>query len=378
MAARPIHAINPRSSLVQMSSPAPIGLRYSMRQLSYVVALLASSLAAMGGYGLIAAIVPLVFWAYVFHIAESPRTGFIYGSLGLGGLLLLACLGLPAINVATQSAYRNTCMSNLKEIGFALLQYRSAHGRFPPACIRDESGRPQHSWRVLILPYLEESRLYAQYRFDEPWDGPNNRKLAARTPSPFVCPTNPVPGRTTYVAVTGAKTIWETPLASEEEFRKQSRTILVLEGSQAVPWMEPSDLAFDDAVRLLAGKSDEAASHGHDMLEDQWHKTIVHNATMADDSVCRLPLGLDEGQIEQWLAAGDANDKDDPRLLLARLEASHTAWLTARGVLFLLVCALPLPWALFWSETPESNDPTSEEAPQARTGTEPTHTPPRA
>lgn len=62
----------------------------------------------------------------------------------------------------------------------AVANYRSTFGGYPPAYIADCDGRPMHSWRVLILPFLEQQNLYAAYHFDEPWDGPNNRKLAGR------------------------------------------------------------------------------------------------------------------------------------------------------------------------------------------------------
>ena len=55
--------------------------------------------------------------------------------------------------------------------------YEDEHGCFPPAYVADASGRPMHSWRVLILPYLDQQQLYDQYDFSEPWNGPNNQQL---------------------------------------------------------------------------------------------------------------------------------------------------------------------------------------------------------
>jgi hypothetical protein len=67
-------------------------------------------------------------------------------------------------------------VNNLKQIGLALRNYHDAYGRFPPAYVADGHGPPMHSRRVLILPWLEKREIYDRYRFDEPWDGPNNRK----------------------------------------------------------------------------------------------------------------------------------------------------------------------------------------------------------
>jgi hypothetical protein len=95
--------------------------------------------------------------------------------------VLIAFL-LPAVRSARGAAYRSHCSSNLKQIALALHNYHDTFGAFPPAYVADESGKPMHSWRVLILPFLESSPLYDKYRFDEPWDGPNNRQLLKHMP----------------------------------------------------------------------------------------------------------------------------------------------------------------------------------------------------
>ena len=73
-------------------------------------------------------------------------------------------------------------LNNLKQIAMALQCYHQANGCFPPAYIADKTGKPMHSWRVLILPYLDRDDLYKAYNFTEPWDGPNNKKLATSRP----------------------------------------------------------------------------------------------------------------------------------------------------------------------------------------------------
>ena len=68
----------------------------------------------------------------------------------------------------------------------AVANYHDMYKCFPPAYVADESGRPMHSWRVLLLPFLSESELYNAYNFAEPWGSPNNRKLLTRRPSQYV------------------------------------------------------------------------------------------------------------------------------------------------------------------------------------------------
>ena len=124
-------------------------------------------------------------------------------------LVLLAVVGhlLPTVSSGSPSK-RIMCSSNLKNIAQFLLDYHHRKGAFPPAYVADKNGRPMHSWRVLILPDVDPN-LYAQYRFDEPWDGPNNSKLASLAENPFRCPSDVGDGsehETSYVVVVGPKT----------------------------------------------------------------------------------------------------------------------------------------------------------------------------
>ena len=153
-------------------------------------------------------------------------------------------------------------MNNLKQIGLALQNYRDAYGYFPPAYVADENGRPLHSWRMLILPWLEQKEIYDQYRFDEPWDGPNNRKLHDLRVSPYLCPSHPGERHSTaYVAVVGPGTAWRgvEPMRLEEVPDGQDRTILLVEVSApSIHWMEPRDLELDRMSFAINGPNNAA------------------------------------------------------------------------------------------------------------------------
>jgi hypothetical protein len=71
-------------------------------------------------------------------------------------------------------------MNNLKQIRLAFHNYSDSNRSFPPAVVFGPDGKPWHSWRVLLLPYLEQAEFYGQYDFSQPWDSPANAKLAAR------------------------------------------------------------------------------------------------------------------------------------------------------------------------------------------------------
>jgi prepilin-type processing-associated H-X9-DG protein len=185
----------------------------------------------------------------------------VMGFLGVfavcGGGVLVALL-LPAVQAAREAARRNHCMNNLKQIGIALQNYHDVNKTFPPAYTVDSSGNKMHSWRVLILPYLDDpisANVAKNYRFDEPWDSPNNKRLGEIAPSIFNCPSSMDDGPTTnYVAVVGEETAWpgDRPRRIREIRDGTSRTIQVVETvDSGIHWMEPRDLTMEEAEQGL-------------------------------------------------------------------------------------------------------------------------------
>src|SRR5262249_14242542 len=92
-----------------------------------------------------------------------------------------------------EAAARTQCNLNLKTIAAAFRAYHRDHGRLPPSLVHDHDGRPLHSWRALLLPYLEQDALYRRFNLDEPWDSPNNLRLLDQMPSVYAHP-RPVKG----------------------------------------------------------------------------------------------------------------------------------------------------------------------------------------
>jgi hypothetical protein len=127
--------------------------------------------------------------------------------------------------------------------------YASEHGRLPPAVVYGKHGKPLLSWRVLILPYIEQDELFKQFHLDEPWDSPHNIKLLPRMPRVFGRfdgkPTSE-PDTTFYQVFTGKHTAFES-LEGEplEDFTDGTgNTFLIVEAGEAVPWTKPADLAY--------------------------------------------------------------------------------------------------------------------------------------
>jgi prepilin-type processing-associated H-X9-DG protein len=172
------------------------------------------------------------------------------GALVCGGILV--ALLLPAVNAAREAARRAQCSNNLKQIALALHNYHDTYKTLPPAYIPDKDGKPMHSWRVLILPFMEQQALYQQYRFNEPWDSPNNRMVADTAVRCFQCPSSPGPNptETHYMAVTGQGTVFEDAKACgfSQITDGTSNTIMVVEvHGTGVSWAQPVDL---DASKL--------------------------------------------------------------------------------------------------------------------------------
>lgn len=164
------------------------------------------------------------------------------------GIAVLAAFVLPAVQWSRPRvpSAATVCKNNLKMIGLALHNYHGAYGSFPPAVVTDAEGRPLHSWRVLLLPFLDETHLYEQYRWDEPWDGPHNRELAKRIPQPYRCPKDPHSVRTRYLAVAGPGTAFDGSSAIRLDAITDgiSRTMVVVETpGDPVHWMEPRDIS---------------------------------------------------------------------------------------------------------------------------------------
>ena len=132
---------------------------------------------------------------------------------------------------------------------------------------------------MLILPYIEQSELYKEYSFAEPWDGPNNRKLSGRMPRLYAFHGSDRSGTTTnYLAVVGDETAWpgSKPVTSADATDGLGTTIMLVENCGAkVHWMEPQDLSLADMdlrVNSLHGVSSPYDDPAVVMLDGSLHR----------------------------------------------------------------------------------------------------------
>lgn len=267
--------------------------------------------------------------AYESPKTTSPAEPGKWGSRIAEWLVVIAIIGVlvvlffPAPRGAREAARRMQCSNHLKQIALAQHGYHDEHGAFPPAYIADEGGRPTHSWRVLILPYLEGGQgetIYAQYSFEEPWDGPNNRKLWNEIPSVYRCSsyshdhehrddgTKNHRHLTQYVALVGPETVFPRgeSIGFADVTDGNNETLLVAEiCDYCVHWMSPRDVSPKKFVRQMAETNPDSAP---DDVRASHHPGGV-NAAFVDSSVQFIPQGRLNSESIRALSTRSAGDE---------------------------------------------------------------------
>jgi prepilin-type processing-associated H-X9-DG protein len=185
-------------------------------------------------------------------------------NVGMETPVMIALL-LPAVQAAREAARRAQCTNNEKQIGLAMHNYNAAYDVLPPPAILGKDGKPLLSWRVAILPFIEEEVLYKQFHLDEPWDSEHNKTLIAKMPPTYVCPslTNPPPGMTTYRVYVGKGAAFDNPKGRKlgDVQDGLSNTIGLVEAKEPVIWTKPEDLLFDAKDNGMAALGEAGSRH---------------------------------------------------------------------------------------------------------------------
>ena len=138
--------------------------------------------------------------------------------------------------------------NNLKQIMIAVHNYHDAN-QFLPRDIADKNGKPLLSWRVLLLPYIEQDNLYKEFKLDEAWDSDTNKKALAKMPNVFKTGIEEKGAtKTYYQGFAGKGTAFEPgrKLRIPNDFTDgSSNTIGVIEAGPPVEWTRPADIAYD-------------------------------------------------------------------------------------------------------------------------------------
>ncbi len=166
----------------------------------------------------------------------------------------LRALTSRATDAALESSRRNRRMNQFKQLDIAMQNYHDVNKHLPPAAICDKDGKPLLSWRVAILPYLDEGKLYQQFHLDEPWDSPHNRLLIEKMPAIYADPHPKLKalareGKTTFQVPVGAETVFHNNEGTtfREIMDGTSKTILIVEVEplRAAVWTQPKDWEVD-------------------------------------------------------------------------------------------------------------------------------------
>jgi hypothetical protein len=206
-----------------------------------------------------------------------------------------------------EARMRRRVSDDLRQIGIALHNHHDTYKNFPPQAIHSKDGKPLLSWRVAILPYIEQDILYRQFKLDEPWDSAHNIKLLAQMPQIYAGTGDRAKGLTYYQAVLGPNngpgaTAWMNERVPGALFHARgtrlpgsfqdgtSNTLLVVEAAEAVPWTKPADVSYDPnkPVPRLGG-----------MFEQGFY------AMFADVSVIFLPRRIDEPTLRAIITRAD-------------------------------------------------------------------------
>jgi hypothetical protein len=233
------------------------------------------------------------------EIAVTFTTGSM-GSTYLGLSAASVGLMLPAVQKVREAAARASDSNNLKQIGLAFHSYSDTIGRLPETEWGFKPGDPKFkgglSWRVAILPYIEQDALYRQFKLDEPWDSEHNKKLIPLMPKTYLSPLMPTePGKTYYKTFVGGGAMFGRPnrYTVGNVPDGSSNTIMVAEGGDPVIWTKPEDFEYDPkkpVPRIAApGKQGFNVLMGDGSV--RWVKATVREETL------RIAIVADDGMV---------------------------------------------------------------------------------
>lgn len=211
-----------------------------------------------------------------------------------------------AIAMSLEPIQRRERVDRVRQILIGMLNYHDVHKHLPPAAIRDKDGVPLLSWRVAILPYLEQEKLYKEFHLNEPWDSPHNSALITKMPGVYMDM-----GSKSDELNRQGKTTCQVPIFANSIFFKNDGTLMKeisdgtantimmveVEPGRAVAWTKPDDWQVDFA-------------HPRQGLERNDRNQFI--AGFADGHVAMLPTDIDEKKLKALLTRDGKEPIENP------------------------------------------------------------------
>ena len=183
-------------------------------------------------------------------MSDNPRANQLMAIATVG---ILVALLLPAVQAAREAARRTKSMNNMKQLMLGLLYHHDTRGAFPAHANYSEDGKPLLSWRVHVLPFLEQQALYDKFHLDEPWDSPHNKQLIPLMPEVLLDPSSGLQttdGKTSYLGVSGAAALFNgtdrgTKLIEIRDGTAHTLALVQVSDGRAAVWTKPDDWQFN-------------------------------------------------------------------------------------------------------------------------------------
>lgn len=228
-------------------------------------------------------------------------------------ILVIAVVYLwHGVQNAREAARYCWCNNQFKQIGLAMHTYHQAYGCFPPAYVADATGRPMHSWRVLLLPFMEQDERYQRYKLKESWNSLNNAKIVdwpvnpeePGNPPMYLCPSDYDAGRcdTSRFVFVGPNTVF--PGSQTANLGNlpdgSSNTALGSEMSESgVHWMEPKDFNVEEMSFKINDK---------DRISVRSNHPHIVNISFADGSVRSVKDDIDPKLLKALITIDGGED----------------------------------------------------------------------
>lgn len=236
--------------------------------------------------------------------------GILFGVMLMAGLPCIAImigLLLPAVQKTREAGARMTEQNNMKQIALGQFNHESTTNSFAGP-FHSENGQINRdlSWRVSVLPFIEQDSVYRMIDRKAAWNSPANQ---AATNLPIKTYGSPYDGadsgKTTgfKVFVGGGAIFDDTPGAPPARSVMitdgTSNTIMFIAAQDQVPWASPQDIKYSPTTPL--------PKFGH----INGPKTGF-NVSMADGSVRFIRAGYNEQTLRLMITKADGQAVGDP------------------------------------------------------------------